>query len=670
MATIGNSGSAITLSPGLTTIAGTVTGSAPAYAGFYAAVYGPGPQHDDVVITGAVENTTGGRLDAGIVLGAPGEVINQGLISGGAGLVIAGYGADSYIRNANVITAAAGNGITTYGEASLNNAAAIRATGTGVDLRGGGIINNEGTITGAIGVQLAAYYGTGSINNFGLIRGTLGDGAILAGSLTNHSGATIAGSTAGLYLYTSGNANNAGAITGGSIGIALGNFNSAAVTIATTIENTGVIKGGATGIALSGSIAALVDIYNLGHGSIIGKVGIDVYNAKGPIVRLGNNGLIKGGVTLHYGAINNTGSIYGVTTAANLEAGYVLNSDNIIGGQTGIISAGTSFITSLVSGSLTKYSVFGAFTLTNAGYIGGGAIAVDLLTGGVIRNNGGDIISAGTAIVSGPGPGLRLINRGRIDGTAAGVAVNGSGYIYNAGKIIAGGNAVSLSGSLVMYNYGLIQSTSAAAIAAAAAGTGIYNYGTIAGGLTTAAGSYLYNTGTIIAGATAGLALGGTVTGHGGVIALGAAPATIAGGISGGQKIAFTGVGQTLDLTNPTAFKARINDFTLADTIDLTTIPLANITGDTFSAGTLTLFETSGSLKLAFANPASLATATFALFTDGLGTGITLTRAAPAPANNHARASGDLPEPIHPAANGWLTPNLTHPAAPFIPITL
>lgn len=676
MATIGNSATAITLAPGQTTIEGTVSGSAPAYAGFYAAVYGPGISNDEVIVTGAVENTASGRLDAGIVLGASGEVINQGLISGGAGIVIGGYGAESYIRNANRINAATGNGITTYGKASVNNAGAIRAGGAGVDLRGGGILGNYGKITAAVGAELATYYGTGSIKNSGIILGTLGDGAILAGTLTNYAGATIAGSAAGLYAYLGGAARNAGLIDGGTIGIAI-NGPAAAASLATGIENTGTIFGAAVGIQLLGTASATIEISNGAHGRIVGGTyAVDVVNPTGPAVDLNNAGFINGGVHLRDGVIYNTGGLYGPTTAAYLDSGYIGNGNRLSGGTFGVISQGETLETLTVSGTIYKTLITGAITLTNTGYISGGSIAVDLLTGGVIRNNGGIITSAGTAIASGAGNGVRLINRGHVDGATTGVAINGNGYIYNSGQISAGGNAVSASGTAVITNYGLIQSTSAAAIAASP-GSAIYNYGKIAGGLTQAAGSYLYNTGTIIAGATAGLTLDGTIAGTGGVIKLGAGPDIIGGFIGAGQKVQFSGTGETLDLgvnlTDGYVFRAKIAHFVAGETIDLTGIAFADITADTFSGGMLKLSESTGDIKLAFASPGSLAADTFALFADGAGTGITLTGAVAAHALTPASYAPRHDRAVAPVAaskieGGWVTHEINFGSLTQLPL--
>jgi hypothetical protein len=746
MATIGNSASAVTLNPGLTVIGGTVTGSAPAYAGFYAAVYGLGTGSDDVTIAGAVICPGTTRLDAGILLAAPGEVSNQGLIEGGAGLVIAGYGGASYIRNAARITANAGNGVYVYGAAVISNAGTILADVTGVDVRGGAFLDNAGAVTGATGAVLATYDGLGTIDNTGIIRGRLGDGVILAGTVNNQSSGTIAGSATGLYLYTPGAVRNAGLLTGGGIGIALGGNGTAGLTLTTSIENTGSIGGGAAGIAMPGSIAAEVEIYNAAAGRISGgRHGIAAYNPSGPVVQLGNAGLITGGVQLYYGIIDNTGSIFGVT-AAYLQSGLLLNGNRLIGSAEGAIGGGITFETSLVNGYAVTYTVDGAFTMTNTGYVSGGQDGVILLTGGIVRNSGVITSRNGTAIESDAGAGLRLTNFDVISAAATGVQAAGGAYIVNTFNIIAAGDGISLAGAATLYNYGLIHGGAAAITAAggyiynsgtiagnsgitltgtaeiinAATGTiegtgllgsivshgtttslgtaavalnggsALYNYGRVIGNVTAAAGSYIYNSGKIIGGPSSGLAFYGHVSGKG-VISLGAGGARIGGVVDRGLRIEFTGGDEALSLSNPGAFDGKLQHFTLTDTIDLTGISAAGITGETFAAGILTLQDGAGRIALTFANPRSFTGDSFAIFADGAGTGITLS-AAPqmvfqSPGNVAVPASGGATvpppgtvyaaPPIAPPAGlalstGWLAHPLLAAASLFLtpPLTL
>jgi hypothetical protein len=666
MAIIGNSGSAVTLSPGTTTIAGTVTGNAPAYASFYAAVYGPGATHDNVTVTGAVESTGAGAQDAGIMLGSAGVVTNHGLIEGGAGIVIAGYGnTASYIRNTALIEATGGNAVYVYGNAAVSNTATIIAAGTGVDLRGGGGLFNAGKVTGATGAMLATYYGTGTIYNTGLIAGTYGAGVIIAGTVTNQHSGTITGSAAGLYLYTGSAVGNSGLISGGRVGIGIG------------------------GGTLAGStLASVVDIYNKTGGRIIGgKFGVEAYYQNGPTVQLGNAGLITNGVAIYKGGINNTGSIYG-KTGVYLGAGNLITGNRLVGGNIGALieTGAVTLETTLIGSILSTITATLAPTVTNHGYISGGKEAVILLQGGIL-NNTGDIVSAGTAVQSSAG--ISLTNSGQISGGSVAVQAAGGAYILNTGSIYASGNAISLTAAASIYNYGVIQSRTAAAIIApsgyiynaglikgptAISLTGssvLYNYGRVSGGITAAINSYIYNAGKIIAGKS-GLTLNGAIYGHG-VIKLGAGAELIGGTIVHGQQIAFTGAGETLSLTNPGSFHGKIDHFALADTIDLTTIPRGNILSDTFSAGTLTLREASGSIALAFANPGTFTGETFALFADGAGTGITLTGAAAAP----AFAAGYLNKPLSRAAGtaspsgGWLNLNPTiQPAPHFVAITL
>ncbi|KQP11175.1 hypothetical protein ASF28_09020 [Methylobacterium sp. Leaf99] len=273
----------------------------------------------------------------------------------------------------------------------------------------------------------------------------------------------------------------------------------------------------------------------------------------GGAVTVTNSGLIKGtgydGVTQHGpGTLtvtnNATGVIYG-QNSTNSGNGFGVGSDG--GGKLTLTNAAGGTIVGKygVVGSNAADQInnagtiaSGSYTAGNPGTIAPGGIAgVQLRAGGTITNQAGGVIDSG-------GRGVSLGAAGTVDnqlggiirhtgfgnpgtGAGAGVYANGNLTLTNAGTIttVAGGanDGVTVLGVATITNTGtrdgsggLIQSTNAAGIAIAGAGSSITNSGTIQGG-TGSVGVNFNNGGTVtnsgaIRGAVHGIDSGAALT--------------------------------------------------------------------------------------------------------------------------------------------------------------
>jgi hypothetical protein len=673
---------------------------------------------------GYVRNTglITGRAGAGLYLSAFGGVNNAGTIQGASNGIYLNSGGDA----ANAGTISGETGITaTYAQSDIGNAGQIRGTEyDGVAVTGDLSNESSGTIRGDLaGVNLAS---GGSVNNAGLINGYVtgiagndyGEFGVFLPVAVSNTG-SINGGYAGIGI--SQNAENpaiyngpSGRITGAHYGVAVYTGGYRYRGAPGSIGNAGYIEGGIGSASRAGGgfvppdagDAAIV----LGAGQVI------------------NTGTISGGGTgvYFYGqAYLFTGNrIQAANTGVALAAtGSVVNDGAIAGGYYGVLLQGQAQITNagLITGG--NYGVYGygvdAITNTGAGVVSG-ASGIGLYGGGAVYNAG--TIAGGAAYAVYSGAGLRLINTGLVKsaGTGNAVQVNGAAYIINDSAIQGTGTAIAIAiaGAASLYNYGVVKGASAITAAggyvynagrilgtagtgvaltapgyiinagtiaagtavALAGGASLYNYGQIDGGISAEAGSYIYNLATISAQPTSQLTLYGGLAGDGTIFLPGAA---IIDGPVAAQNLAFTTAGETLDLGAPAGFAGTLQNFAGGDTIDLTGISLASITGALFSNGVLTLSEAAGALTLTFANPQNFPADTFSLFADGAGTGITLSPttmqfvapAAPAstpplPTLASAYAAATPADLSHTASPPGLFTALTGPPVFTPPITL
>ncbi len=149
----------------------------------------------------------------------------------------------------------------------------------------------------------------------------------------------------------------------------------------------------------------------------------------------------------------------------------------------------------------------------------------------------------------------------------------------------------------------------------------------IAGTFTNGSTGVLVNDGTIKESAHDLIDFNGPITGTG-VIELSKETLTFNGAVASAQKISFSGTGEDLALGDAAKFAAKIEQFALGDTIDLTSIALSAITATHFASGVLTLDEGAIKLEFTFDNPSTFGSDSFKLSSAGAGTAITLAAAA------------------------------------------
>jgi hypothetical protein len=273
------------------------------------------------------------------------------------------------------------------------------------------------------------------------------------------------------------------------------------------IRNRGVITGGSAGIGID--LAAGGTVVNGKAGVITGYVGIEM----------------SGG----YGVVINRSAIVGAHESGTFryrQIGIDLQTGGAVINATGALISSLSVGVDIYGGAA---SVINYGTIMSAGGSsnnGPNSIGIDMQSGGYVGNGIGGVISgASEAIEIGDGSDRHggsgattagtVVNYGTIDGGVSGASLLSGGWLGNGAhaSISGGGNGV--------------------AIGRGDAGT-VINYGSIAGTSSEAVGVFTYATGLIVN------AVGGSITGIGGGIALAAAATLINyGNISGGTGVGF-----------------------------------------------------------------------------------------------------------------------------------
>jgi hypothetical protein len=328
-----------------------------------------------------------------------------------------------------------------YNYASLTYGVITGTIDIGVRLNLGGLVDNEGTITGW-------NYGVYSLGNTQLVNiddGT--DSAIITG--TSEWGVYIDG---GANIFNSG-----GKITGESgVYVAWLDIDSIAGTDwqidnSGTIEGTGVLTTGGDGLCVddggyifisnngdinaaksgiyvgNGEIAVICntgaidcsfvgiwvdfyadEVYINNSGTIDAEYGIAASSNNG--IYVDNSGIITAtsrGIGLNtYGIVYNTGEITGTDEGIYLtDAGEVYNFGKVIGGNDGIVAGewawitneGDGVLTGVIEGTNANGIVIGNTAyIFNEGLIFGGTCGIYLELGGVVVNYPGAEISGGT----------------------------------------------------------------------------------------------------------------------------------------------------------------------------------------------------------------------------------------------------------------------------------
>ena len=264
--------------------------------------------------------------DAGIVMGQPGSrVVNSGTISGAntgitttaaynpASGLIEGVARDIVVENSGII---------------------IGDTNDGVRLIGGGTVTNSGTIEGRLNSGRADGVSTSAFGGQDI------SGPDPVGTVVNQTGGTILGARGGVIHLAGGVVENAGAITGGVVGVQI--QNNSATPVEARVTNSGTI-GGADGVVallnISGSTVT-------SSGTITGSAGNGVYQGGSGLMTLTNaaSGTIIGttsAVVADLGAINldNAGAIRGTGTYDGF-AGLPDGGVTLVTGQSTIVNSG------------------------------------------------------------------------------------------------------------------------------------------------------------------------------------------------------------------------------------------------------------------------------------------------------------------------------------------
>jgi hypothetical protein len=630
------------------------------------------------------------RYGVGVYANAAGSIDNTGTIAGNhVGIVFNGPVSDKGGRVYNYGDISGQTGI--YGVyTTIDNFHGGTITGTsyGVQFNGDGYVYNAGLITGTCGVLLPG----GNVTNFGTVTGTsiaigngpdsvpitiINDGVISETStsgtaiqtifgltLTNQSSGTISGGN-GLYVGNGpANITNAGLISVDGLAIEL--------RLGGLVTNTGTISGG-SGISDPTSPGLIIDNAGLiratgtrGDAIVLGLGGYVTNAAGGTIVtayqgsgialygrgaayndgsiNAGQFGILlagNGGVALNYAVIS--ASTFGIDSRASNDAVYNLAGGTVTAGNTGVLlqAAGYVYNDGLITADSVALELRLGGTVNNAGTIDG-HVGVSLAAGGTLIESGKLVGAAYAAYFeAGHTATSRLIlsPKAVINGT---VNLNGAAL-----ELAADGKKIGTFApeSQQFLNAGSITVDSKA----------IWDF---AGTFTNGSTSVFTNDGTIEAGKGL-LSFNGPIIGTG-LIEIGKKILTIDSTVAATQKLVFTGTAETLALGDPQDVAAKIEDFSIGDTIDLENFADSNIR-TYFAKGILTLTNDTASLTLTFANPASFGIDIFGL--TGAGPDSTLTLVKSKAAIVTPTSQTESPTSLPDLATVYAAPTQTNAAA-------
>ncbi len=559
------------------------TGHGATLTPFAGAMFGPSTGLFTITNSGTIEThgtSSSNPFAGGILLGASGTVINKGIISGASGIAIFGS-SSSYIYNNNQINGSIGVGVALFsGIGTVVNSGTIHGTTFGaVALFGGGeIINtalgvlssglaagdqyavstqkgsslttvlNLGSIvgyTGGINLQ-----GGGLVNNIGYIHaaGTNAAGKgqyntnLYGGVLVNYGGTVLNSGTIigqnGVYLHyynatthnntppssISGYVDNKGLIEANSTGAlhltltgsTYGLFGAGiGVSVPATVVNTGTINASNAGIVIQtqGTNAGTIKVSNNGlidgvrYAGVLEQNGVAIIHNAGTIAQTG----LGGGTASAYAGIllQQSGQIFNsltgvITGLSGLQTGsysYVYNAGRIAGNYNlyggGVIATNGLRLNNAAQGVITGsaagvFANIGLINIQNAGTIkttgtNGFDRAVDLLSTAFVKNQGTIESATGTGVWLNVGGALN--NQNLIEGNYAGAKLTGFGTVENSGTVLnlmasttlsdfTGGVIMTAGGSVV--NSGLVESNQFGIFANNVAAN-IYNTGSIAG---------------------------------------------------------------------------------------------------------------------------------------------------------------------------------------------
>jgi outer membrane autotransporter protein len=515
--------------PATITNSGTISGAGHGISTAY--FYDPATQLLEGRAIGlSVDNsgTIAGESNDGVRLIGGGSVTNSGIIRGaGAG---GADGISMYAYDDQDVS-----GLTAIGTVVNAKTGTISGTRYGTVLFDGGVVENDGTITGGVGglwIQGNHADGAGktaSVTNAGTIAGANGltfanllaaselvnsgtitgtarygvtNGSTGRASITNQAGGTIAGATIGVYDDEGGiDLVNAGTIRGNGSADGLNVLPEGGVTIAgapATIVNSGTISGAGTGITTAYYL-------NAATGQTEGRATGTRVDNSGTIAGEGNDGvrLIGGGRVTNSGMISGAGRgdadgismfAYADQSTGDYHA-LVTNSDggSITGQRFGVILSGGGVVENAGSIAGGDGGLFIQGTALNSG--GRSGLTASVVNSGTIagsRNDGLNGYGVGfgsdlaTATLDNSGTISSAAGAGVFHGTLGDVTItNAAGATIEGGThgVYAGGD-----GSLALTNAGTIR------------GNGTYegsNAPADAGVMIQSAGAVVENSGTI-----------------------------------------------------------------------------------------------------------------------------------------------------------------------------
>jgi outer membrane autotransporter protein len=402
-------------------------------------------------ITGSPSASTNGFTAGGVLVsGATGNVTNSGLISGQCGIVLSNGGtitnnAGGTIQgiglNENGLNSTTGSGILLAGNSSVNNSITNNA---------GGMITGTGTDSWGI----KSYSTPVNITNFGAISGDLvGINVNGGGTLNNEVGAFVTAKTGVAVIMTSAETEtivNSGTImSSGSAAIAFRDGTSGSVT-----NNPGGVLTGTGGVAILSQTPATTGSINvLNAGTINGAVNLG--NASN-VVTLVTGGKINGNLNL--GPSSGSSLVLdgsGQEAISQAVTGSITNSGSLTKQGTGIwaldkrLSAPIS--TSVQAGVLVVDSTLNT-PVVNV-HAGGTLAGFGTITGSVINSG---IVAPGTLQLSGnytqnAGGTLLIGIAGLAPGQHGLLAVNGHASLAGTLQLISLGGFTLHAGDQVTF---------------------------------------------------------------------------------------------------------------------------------------------------------------------------------------------------------------------------